>query len=50
MVAKKILTEDQYTDFEQRYQAAKLSVVNRSAQVSLKFSKFLFEFLIESLD
>jgi len=34
VVAKKILTEDQYTDFEQRYQAAKLSVVNRSAQVA----------------
>merc|ERR550519_2228138 len=34
VVAKKVLTDDQYTDFEQRYQAAKLSVVNRSAQVA----------------
>ena len=34
VVAKKILTEDQYADFEQRYQAAKLSVVNRAAQVA----------------
>ena len=34
VVAKKVLTEDQYADFEQRYQAAKLSVVNRSAQVA----------------
>ena len=34
VVAKKILTEEQYLDFEQRYQAAKLSVVNRSAQVA----------------
>ena len=34
VVAKKILTEEQYVDFEQRYQAAKLSVVNRSAQVA----------------
>ena len=34
VVAKKVLTDDQYADFEQRYQAAKLSVVNRSAQVA----------------
>ena len=33
VVAKKILTEDQFLDFHQRYQAANLSVVNRSAQV-----------------
>jgi len=32
VVAKKSLTQDQYADFEQRYNAAKLSVVNRSAQ------------------
>ena len=34
VVAKKILTKEQYSDFDQRYQAAKLSVVNRSAQVA----------------
>jgi len=34
VVAKKCLTLEQYQDFEQRYSAAKLSVVNRSAQVS----------------
>jgi len=34
VVARKSLTAEQYTDFEQRYQAAKLSVVNRAAQVS----------------
>eukprot|EP00092_Neocalanus_flemingeri_P013376 GFUD01014420.1.p1 GENE.GFUD01014420.1~~GFUD01014420.1.p1 ORF type:complete len:564 (+),score=167.39 GFUD01014420.1:113-1693(+) len=34
VVARKTLTEEQYADFEQRFQAAKLSVVNRSAQVA----------------
>lgn len=34
VVAKKSLTPDQYSDFEQRYNNAKLSVVNRSAQVA----------------
>ena len=34
VVGKKVLTEEQYADFEQRFQAAKLSVVNRSAQVA----------------
>jgi len=34
VVSKKTLSEEQYADFEQRYQAAKLSVVNRSAQVA----------------
>jgi len=34
VVSKKTLTEEQYADFEQRFQAAKLSVVNRSAQVA----------------
>jgi len=34
VVAKKTLTNEQYKDFEQRYNAAKLSVVNRGAQVA----------------
>ena len=34
VVAKKTLTHDQYNEWEQRYNAAKLSVVNRSAQVA----------------
>ena len=34
VVAKKTLTNDQYNEWEQRYNAAKLSVVNRSAQVA----------------
>ena len=34
VVAKKSLTHDQYIDFEQKYNSAKLAVVNRSAQVS----------------
>merc|ERR1712142_62311 len=34
VVSKKTLSEEQYADFEQRYQAAKLSVVNRAAQVA----------------
>lgn len=34
VVAKKSLTPEQYIDFEQRYTAAKLSLVNRSAQVA----------------
>ena len=34
VVAKKSLTNEQYTDFEQRYANAKLAVVNRAAQVS----------------
>ena len=34
VVAKKTLTNDQYNEWEQRYNAAKLSVVNRSAQVT----------------
>ena len=34
VIAKKTLTPDQYSDFEQRYNAAKLSVVNRAAQVA----------------
>ena len=34
LIAKKTLTPDQYSDFEQRYNAAKLSVVNRAAQVA----------------
>ena len=33
VVAKKSLSPDQYVDFEQRYNSAKLAVVNRSAQV-----------------
>jgi hypothetical protein len=33
VVAKKTLSEESYADFEQRFSAAKLSVVNRSAQV-----------------
>ncbi len=33
VVAKKTLSEENYADFEQRFSAAKLSVVNRSAQV-----------------
>ena len=31
VVSKKTLMEEQYADFEQRFQAAKFSVVNRSA-------------------
>ena len=34
VIAKKSLSADQYADFEQRHNAAKLSVVNRSAQVA----------------
>ena len=34
VVAKKTLTNDQYHEWEQRYNAAKLSVVNRSTQVT----------------
>ena len=34
VVAKKSLTHDQYIDFEQKYNSAKLAVVNRSAQVN----------------
>ena len=34
VVASKILSEESYSDFEQRYSAAKLSVVNRSTQVA----------------
>ncbi len=34
VIAKKTLNLDQYQDFEQRYNAAKLSVVNRAAQVA----------------
>ncbi len=34
VVACKILSEESYSDFEQRYSAAKLSVVNRSTQVA----------------
>ena len=34
VVSKKTLSEEHYADFEQRYSAAKLSVVNRSAQVA----------------
>ncbi len=34
VVAKKTLTPEQYHDFEQRYHSAKLSVVNRAAQVA----------------
>ena len=34
VVAKKSLTNEQYSDFEQRYTNAKLAVVNRSAQVA----------------
>ena len=34
VVAKKGLSAEQYADFEQRYNAAKLSVANRAAQVS----------------
>ncbi len=34
VVAKKSLTAEQYADFEQRYNAAKLSLANRSAQVA----------------
>ena len=34
VVARKTLSMEQYQDFEQRYSAAKLSVVNRAAQVS----------------
>merc|ERR1711963_450366 len=34
VVARKTLSLEQYQDFEQRYSAAKLSVVNRAAQVS----------------
>ena len=34
VVAKKSLTPEQYHEFEQRYQSAKLSVTNRSAQVA----------------
>ena len=34
VVAKKTLTNDQYNEWEQRYNAAKLSVVNRSTQVT----------------
>merc|ERR1712223_1693412 len=34
VVAKKLLSNDTYLDFEQRYNAAKLSVVNRSTQVT----------------
>ena len=37
MVARKTLSEDAYADFEQRYSAAKLSVVNRSAQATRSF-------------
>ena len=35
VVAKKSLTQEQYADFEQRYNAAKLSLENRSAQVAM---------------
>ena len=35
VVAKKSLTPEQYADFEQRYNAAKLSLDNRSAQVAM---------------
>ncbi len=41
VVAKKSLSEENYADFEQRYSAAKLSVVNRSAQVEGKLCLFL---------
>ncbi len=41
VVAKKSLSEENYADFEQRYSAAKLSVVNRSAQVEGKLWFFL---------
>jgi len=34
VVAVKTLSEDQYSDFDQRFTAAKLSVVNRAAQVA----------------
>ena len=34
VVAKKNMTVEQYSDFEQKYNAAKLSVTNRSAQVA----------------
>lgn len=34
VVAKKVLTEDQYSDFETRYNAARLSVVDRATKVS----------------
>ena len=34
VVSKKTLTEEQYADFEQRFQAAKFSAVSRSAQVA----------------
>ena len=34
VVSKKTLSEEAYADFEQRYCAAKLSVVNRAAQVA----------------
>uniref|UniRef100_A0A336KXN3 Phospholipid-transporting ATPase n=1 Tax=Culicoides sonorensis TaxID=179676 RepID=A0A336KXN3_CULSO len=34
VVAKKVLTEDQYNDFETRYNAARMSVVDRSSKVS----------------
>ena len=37
VVARKTLSEDAYADFEQRYSAAKLSVVNRSAQATRSF-------------
>ena len=38
VVAKKSLTHDQYIDFEQKYNSAKLAVVNRSAQVNTNCS------------
>ncbi|XP_037913734.1 probable phospholipid-transporting ATPase IIA isoform X2 [Hermetia illucens] len=34
VVAKKVLTEDQYNDFETRFNAARLSVTDRTAKVS----------------
>jgi phospholipid-translocating ATPase len=34
VVAKRSLTTEQYHEFEQRYNAAKLSLANRSAQIS----------------
>ena len=40
VVAKKTLSEENYADFEQRYSAAKLSVVNRSAQVGGTFNSY----------
>jgi len=34
VVAKRTLTEEQYLEFDARYQAAKLSVTDRAARVS----------------